>query len=597
MHDDIVYNPLQQETMKYVKEDCNLVVLAPTSSGKTIVAEQFMWPTLQDRKRSLYLSPLKALTQEKMEEWENWPFSSVAITSDHYKGRSITEPLVLMTTEALDSKTRGSQQWLRKVGVLVVDEAHLLSSLGRGDATEVGLTRFSTINNQARIILLSATIPNAKELGDWLTTLNGKRTEVVETDWRPIEQEWHFIELNEFEWSFNSEAVDITKSLRDKSKGQMLIFVHTLAKGNMIAKNLGIPFHNSRLSKEKRRNLEDMFREKKVDTMVSTSTLAYGINQPADIGVIVGAHRGPMTVDLQDMKQMAGRIGRYGLSETAIVYFLLRGDYYKDVKSGMNRIPNVNSVLSERLYFHITSFVARENMQIAEIHKFLKNTLAYHQNLVTSPTSHLNILLDAGVIEKISDGNLLPTLIAKASALMYVDPLDLLKLKQNLTKKETSPAFIAIAFADIPSNEVHTYVPNDLSDLVELEFGMQTLIATGLYQWLSGNELHPSLISILFPYLNDVDRWINALSIAGMDKDYLDTVKLMLDYGVPDKLSELIRLPKIGRKRALSLYRHNIETQQQLVENELVGRNILGSKIYETVTNQIKNPGKIFLNF
>jgi len=191
---EITYNPLQSLTEQFVSKDCNLVVLAPTSSGKTIVAEQFMIPTIEEGRKALYLSPLKALTSEKLKSWEDIPFSKVAFTSDHSRpGITVPQKLILMTTECLDSKTRGARQWLRSIGCLVADEAHMLSMPRRGDAFEIGLTRFSSINPSSRIIFLSATIPNADELGDWLTTLNGKPTEVVKTDWRPIEQEHFFI--------------------------------------------------------------------------------------------------------------------------------------------------------------------------------------------------------------------------------------------------------------------------------------------------------------------------------------------------------------------------------------------------------------------
>ena len=162
----LTYNPLQRLTWPFVEEDCNLVVLAPTSSGKTIVAEQFMLPTLESGRKALYLSPLKALTNEKLHAWADVPYKRVAFTSDHSRpGVTVNEQLILMTTECLDSKTRGARRWLRSIGTLVSDESHMLSMYGRGDAFEIGLTRFAQINPEARIIFLSATIPNADELG------------------------------------------------------------------------------------------------------------------------------------------------------------------------------------------------------------------------------------------------------------------------------------------------------------------------------------------------------------------------------------------------------------------------------------------------
>jgi len=70
-HSNITYNPLQKETLKYMNSDVNLVVMAPTSSGKTYVAEQFLFTAIKEKKKGIYLSPLKALTEEKKRSWLN----------------------------------------------------------------------------------------------------------------------------------------------------------------------------------------------------------------------------------------------------------------------------------------------------------------------------------------------------------------------------------------------------------------------------------------------------------------------------------------------------------------------------------------------
>jgi replicative superfamily II helicase len=332
-HTNITYNPLQLETAKYVSDDCNLVVLAPTSSGKTIVAEQYIGPTLSKGEKAIYLSPLKALTNEKLLDWQHKVPSIVAITGDHMtKPRPITESLILMTTEALDSKSRGHQSWLKKAGVIVSDESHLLSSPGRGDAFEVGLTRFAKINPDARIIFLSATIPNTAVLAEWLTKLNGKPTKVVETEWRPVEQEYHLVKVPDYHWDFIAKVKEEIAKVKKAHRGkQFLIFVHTVNMGNILSKALKCPFHYSKIPMEERHRIEEGYRKKSIQTLVCTSTLAYGLNLPADVGIIVGAHRGPMMVDPADLKQEAGRVGRYGLSEKGYVYFLFPRRYADEV--------------------------------------------------------------------------------------------------------------------------------------------------------------------------------------------------------------------------------------------------------------------------
>ena len=598
LHKDITYNPLQQESEKHIDSDCNLVVLAPTSSGKTIVAEQFILKELEAGKKAIYLSPLKALTNEKLLAWSHWPYSHVAITSDHSnKPRSMVEQLILMTTEALDSRSRSMKGWLKKVGVVVVDEAHLLSASRRGDATEVGLTRFSQNNQDARLILLSATIPNAQELGEWLTVLNGKPTEVIETEWRPVVQEHHLVYAADREWYFNDAVVKQAQEIRrEHPDKQLLVFVHAIGKGRTLADRLGCPFHYSKVSKEQRYELEEAFKAKKLMTMVSTSTLAYGVNLPADFGVIAGAHRGPVMVDAQDIKQMAGRIGRYGLSEKGTIYYVFKRKYANQMWHEIKNIPSVNSVLHERLYFHITSFVAREYMQREEIDAFVAKTLEAHQGKVDVDEA-LDVLLQYQILYKEGE-ELIPSSLARASAMMYVDPIDLYHLRENLSHRPMTPTLIAQAFARLPSYEVPTYVPDDIGEILEMPYGQQTNIATCLRTWLRGKEISGTIATIIMPYISDIERWMSALAIAGGNKEYLKSLTLMIVNGVPELLLDLVGIPRVGRKRAMGLYKLGIKTPDDILNNPRKAANILGKKTFAAVKGHIETPeGKILIAF
>ena len=595
-HTNLEYNPLQQQTAQYIHDDCNLVVLAPTSSGKTIVAEQYIEPTLSAGLRAIYLSPLKALTNEKLDDWSTKVPSLQAVTGDHHATTTpITSDLVLMTTEALDSKTRGMQQWLNKVGVLVSDESHLLSSPSRGDAFEVGLARFAQLNPNARLVFLSATIPNAQELASWLTALNGKETKVVETDWRPVDQEYHLHHMAEKPWDFNEEAVsEIVKIQKSYPDSQILIFVHTVAMGNRISKRLKCPFHYSKIEKDERHRIEEGFRSGSVRTLVATSTLAYGLNLPADVGVIVGAYRGPMRVDATDLKQEAGRIGRYGLSERGYVHFLFPSDEADSLYDEVLRTPDIVSVLPDRLYFHITSFIAREKMQRDDITDFLSLTLASRQHTLR-PEEAIELLKQYDIIRE--EEKLYPTKVGRGAALLYLDPIDLFFWKQNFEDRPMTPTAIARAYAMVPSNYVHTFVPKDLKDQIDLGYGQATLIATCLRDWLSGKPMEGLLTVIIPPIIKDIDRLLSGLKVAGLDKSYLDMLSLLIKNGVHPQVIDLISLKGVGRKRALSLYEKGIQTQQDILDNPKLASNILGAKTYKQVEAEISTPGKVFLNF
>ena len=589
-HANIIYNPLQEATKDLAKEDCNLIVLAPTSSGKTIVAEQVFNAT---KGRCLYLSPFKALTSEKLLTWADVK-SKVAITGDHKKVRSVQEDLVLMTTESLDSKSRSMVRWLQEVKSIVCDESHLLSVDKRGDAFEIGLTRTSRLTN-ARIVFLSATMPNTKELAEWLTTLNGKPTEVIKTDWRPVKLNYEFIKTKNYEWDFNSDAVHICKTVtRQRPDSSVLIFVHSIAKGQMLSKALGAPFHCSRKGMKERQQIEEDFRSRKLKVLISTSTLAWGINMPCDVGVIVGAHRGPMPVDIYDLKQMAGRIGRYGLSTTGVVFFILKNGYYDWVVQGLTEIRPVRSVLDERLYFHLCSFIAREHMGYDEIKDFLEKTLAWQQEIVDEEV--LNRAIEKLQMYSILSKALEPTSIARASAYMYVDPIDLWHMRKNLSAKPNGPKLIAKALAEVPSMEYEITLPDIDLKWIECKYSAQTVLTTALAHWLSGEDMPIGLGFVLGMFIKDLPRWMSALRMSGLDSAYAAELEIVVLNGVPFETAELVTLPGIGRKKAARLFAAGIKNKKDLKNQQVLAEKLLGPKTAIQAFAML-NEGKVILNF
>ena len=591
-HSHITYNPLQELAVKHVGEDCNVVCLSPTSSGKTIVAEMFLFSAIEQGKKAIYLSPLKALTEEKKRSWEN-KYDLTMVTGDYQKAHTFSTPLILMTTESLDSKTRGAPQWLQKVGCLAIDEAHLIASENRGDSMEVGLMRFAAINREAQIVLLSATIPNAKELAEWLTKLNGKSTQIVETDWRPVTQTHHLIVSGNKPWDVMDDTISTVEKLsRQFHEKQILIFVHAVGRGMKFAEKLGCPFHYSKLTKEKRASIEEAFMKKKIRRLVCTSTLAYGVNLPADICVISGATRGPSTVDPIDIKQEAGRAGRYGLSESGDVYYIFEKFLSTDYYDSCIATPDVHSVLAQKLYFHIVSFVYREKMGKEEIKDFLSRSFEGPLD----PDEHIKILQKYEALYTYSP--LEVTRLGKAAALMYLDPLDLSALVKNLGPLPTTPRELAYAFALLPSQAVPCYIPDDIArNPLECPFAQQTIVATCLYYWMKGDDLTGNFAVVTPSLVRDIERWTSGLAIAGLPTDYIKAISVMLSQGIPYHLIELVSQRGVGRKKAKKLYDSGIKTIEELLKNEVKGVALLGIKLYSEIQATNTGSGLVRLVF
>jgi helicase len=593
-HREIKYNPLQELTVKYLGNDCNLVVLAPTSSGKTFVAEQYLFTAIEQGHKAIYLSPLKSLTEEKKRAWSSHPYSMLIVTSDYGRPVSFQQELILMTTEALDSKTRGMKSWIRKVGALVVDEAHLLGSPGRGDALETGLMRFAEQNPQAKIILLSATIPNAKFFGEWLTRLNDKHTEVVESDWRPVQLYHNLVVSGDKEWNLNDKVVETVEEVERRFPGkQILVFVHSIGKGHTLSRALKCPFHYSKLAKNKKAGLEEAFETKKIYRMVSTSTLAWGRNLPADIVVIAGGERGPVEVWPIDVQQMAGRAGRFGYSTEGHVFYVFKRHHAKRYYEEVTHIPPVESVLDQRLHFHIVSFIYREKMQYEDIISFLKKSFYGELDIA----KHLDKLVEYDIVRNLN-GVLSVSNIGKASALMYIDPYDLYALVANLCDYPKDPTELAKAFANIPSYAYPCFIPEDIEKTaVQMPHAHQTIIATCLRQWLRGEELSVSANVVIPPIVADLERWLSGLVIAGVNDVYVESIRHMLLNGVSEDLTELVSIPGVGRKRAVRLYESGIRSQSDIPKNPTVAKNIMTGPVYDRFMDAINSPGKIILRF
>lgn len=164
----------------------NLLIVTPTASGKTLVAEMAFLDTILNKKaKAIYIVPLKALAAEKSKDFSKEYAAKFKIalsigdidSSDSYL---IDYDLIICTSEKLDSLIRHHSPWLSQVGLVIVDEIHTMNDPGRGPTLEVLITILRKILPKLQIIALSATIGNPEMLAGWLNA------ELVKDDWRPV---------------------------------------------------------------------------------------------------------------------------------------------------------------------------------------------------------------------------------------------------------------------------------------------------------------------------------------------------------------------------------------------------------------------------
>ncbi len=172
----------QLEAFAAVDEGENVLVSAPTGSGKTLVATYAIERVLSNGGRAFYTTPLKALSNQKFNELvERYGAHKVGLLT----GDNSVNPdadVVVMTTEVLRNMLLTESSQIQRLNVVILDEVHYLQDPYRGGVWEEVIILTPTI---VQFVALSATIANARVVAEWLSEVRGPTTVVVEQT-RPI---------------------------------------------------------------------------------------------------------------------------------------------------------------------------------------------------------------------------------------------------------------------------------------------------------------------------------------------------------------------------------------------------------------------------
>jgi ATP-dependent RNA helicase HelY len=175
-------DPFQRSACAALEAGHGVLVCAPTGAGKTVVGEFAVHLALAAGLKCFYTTPIKALSNQKYADLvARYGAEQVGLlTGDtSLNGEA---PIVVMTTEVLRNMLYGGSRTLDGLGYVVMDEVHYLADRFRGAVWEEVILH---LPEPVRLVSLSATVSNAEEFGEWLVTVRGDTTVVVD-EHRPV---------------------------------------------------------------------------------------------------------------------------------------------------------------------------------------------------------------------------------------------------------------------------------------------------------------------------------------------------------------------------------------------------------------------------
>ena len=426
--------PPQAEAIKAGALDGESILLATsTASGKTLIAVLAAARMVEEGLKTIYLSPLRALTTEKAgyfkELLEPLDVKVAAVSRDYDSPEEWLRKVdvVVATYEKADSMVRHRASWLKDIGLIVVDEVHLLSDPERGPRLETAATALMKIAPGAQRLGLSATITNYEEVSAWM------RAKPVVSDWRPVQlnetiyYDGRLYSINED--GLRSEEVNVSGNPLIGltvncilEGGQVMVFASSRRRAESYAVKIsrsvgelsvldrdglrsdaehiraegrglemaellascverGVAFHHAGLTHAHRRIVERSFHERRLKVICATPTLAAGVNIPARMVLIPDARKSRRPLSVMEYKQLVGRAGRPGLDPYGVSVLIAgskrRLNHY--VKKYLRSEPEpVTSALGGRKPWAVlaaaSSGIARD---LRSLEEFLSSTL-YH---------------------------------------------------------------------------------------------------------------------------------------------------------------------------------------------------------------------------
>lgn len=460
--------PSQIEGAKKAVNDLeNLVISLPTSAGKTRIAELCILRALSKKKKVIYIAPLRALSIQTEITLMN-SFRDLGNTvSSLYGGLSLygyqrqqfsDSDILIGTPEKVDFLLKHDPELLNDVGLIVIDEGHMIGPGEREVKFEVLIQ--SLVNrhdsDSRRIVCLSAILPSGKQLDDFVSWISrDEEGKAISINWRPTDLRFGIVYPNSSSAAFRLDYVlgtqnpfipqfinkiTITKRSKFPNSQQELclaiaskfihenqsILIYCPLKGsvNSLAKKLielnnkdkldfkeiysdsqyfknalriadelfgsnhyivlclklGVVVHHGSLPKEYRTALELLLKNYKVKLIISSPTLAQGLNLQVNVVLFQSIHRMQKLIPQSEFKNVIGRAGRSFVDLQGIVLYAnydnsnYKAKAWEDLIHGKEQLSLVSGLKEIVINLIITLLNSLNEEEIEKYYEYIVNT-------------------------------------------------------------------------------------------------------------------------------------------------------------------------------------------------------------------------------
>ena len=448
----LIPDPFQQAAVT-ASMDSDVVVVAPSGSGKTWIAERAISRALANGQTVCYTTPLKALSNQKFRRFRTiFGYHSVGLLTGERR-ENTRAPVVVATTEILRNQLYGQGPFPE---LIILDEAHYLADPDRGSAWEevMVLTPPTSL-----LLLLSATISNAEILATWMASIRPRRPELITTEVRPVPLRYGWLGEQRSVLPMGLAPYLLTPvAFRSLQAYQLPGLFHILRGSHLLPAILFWPtrracddaaaaFHEVRLPGARERAdayhelareypllethpfrhaligagvaphhaghlmawrivVEELLRAGLLSLVFATTTLAAGLDVPARTVVLpnldVWDTDGPRAMSALEFHQMVGRAGRRGKDRVGFVLLL------PDSQEALNNAQSLMTSAAEPLhsafqvsYGQILALLGR--FAVGEAREFWSQTFAAYEqrarpswpcngSLRRSPTIHWKLV-------------------------------------------------------------------------------------------------------------------------------------------------------------------------------------------------------------